>query len=375
MVIVTRHIPGLAEAIARTESVLDVPYSDITNDLLRSSGATALFVRTTTPVTADLLRGTHLRFVGTASAGFDHLDIAALESNGIRWAAAPGCNAHAVAEYVLYAILRSEPSLSGSWSSTGIRTFMDSCTVGIIGYGNAGRAVARILQSLGLRILLNDPPALAAGLLTEAEQAQHRTLEEIAQNCTIITNHVPLSTRGTYATAFLLGEDFFRRVSPRTAVVHASRGGVVDERALLDAIRTKDLRASVDVWDGEPWFSSSLAHEARWCTPHIAGHSIDAHHAAADMMLRAYGRFLGRRFDDVTAPPPGPLRRHPSSFDTIDELRESLAAAFDAERLQSGMRAIADVTDAERRAHFLPLRMSYTTRREIISTVDAAPCP
>ncbi|MFM8472892.1 MAG: hypothetical protein ACKOBV_05150, partial [Candidatus Kapaibacterium sp.] len=63
MVIVTRHIPGLAEAIARTESVLDVPYSDITTYLLRSSGATALFVRTTTPVTADLLRGTHLRFV------------------------------------------------------------------------------------------------------------------------------------------------------------------------------------------------------------------------------------------------------------------------------------------------------------------------
>jgi erythronate-4-phosphate dehydrogenase len=367
MIVVTQHIPGLAGALSASDSVISVPYPEITNGFLRSCGATALFVRTTTRVDESLLRDTDIRFVGTASAGYDHLDIAYLKTRDIAWTAAPGCNAHAVAEYVLYAILKNEPSLTASGTSSGVAVRDRTPTVGIIGYGNAGRAVAQILAPLGFPLLLNDPPAMAEGRFNADERCRHRTLEEVAAECDIITNHVPLTASGLHPTLALLAEDFFARMKPSAVFVHASRGGVVSEQHLLRAIREQDLRAAVDVWEHEPAYSRELAEATTVCTPHIAGHSMDAHYVAANMMLRSYESYVGHRSDRVIEAPAGPVTRHVSQFTTIDELRTALGSALDAERLRTEMLSLGDVSAEERRRHFLRLRLSYTSRREIIT--------
>jgi erythronate-4-phosphate dehydrogenase len=391
MIVVVNHIPGLGDALREFDDVTEVPYDAISNEYLRAVQCTALFVRSTTRVDAALLSGTDVRFVGTASSGYDHLDTSYLQKQGIAWRAAAGCNAHAVAEYVLYAICDyllhgshqalpvivandtiAENNYNNSSNNTGALNTssplrLNRLRLGIIGYGHVGRAVARIVKDTGMQVLINDPPALQAGLLTQEEASRHCSTAQISSQCDIVSNHVPLSFEGEHATAHLLSNNFFNELRSPAAFIHASRGGVCNEHDLLECIASKNTSAYVDVWQGEPVFSPALASRVRVCTPHIAGHSMDAHYVAANMMLRAYESFAGVVSAAIIKAPPGPALRSVSSFSDLQTLHQELGAALNIGYLCNELRSYAPLPDNERRRSFLQLRMNYTSRREIIS--------
>lgn len=367
MIVVANHIPDLARALGTRYDVVNVPHSDITNAFLRSCGCTALFVRTTTRVTPELLHGTPVQFVGTASAGYDHLDVDYLQKNAIQWTAAPGCNAHAVGEYVLSCVLKSGIHGSTSGILAEPTTAGTVPKVGIVGYGHTGRAAEKLLRKLGYDVVIHDPPALEAGLLSREESMHHRSLIELVSTCSVITNHVPLTSIGANATAHLFDAAIFEAMLPGTAFIHASRGGVVDESALLHAIRNKNIQACIDVWDNEPEYSVALSRASIISTPHIAGHSMDAHYVASAMMLRAYEAFRGGVPEDEIRVPIGPLRRSIREFTSLQLLSEALENVIDSDSLTRELQKVETTDPKECGKHFLRLRMSYTTRREILS--------
>lgn len=231
----------------------------------------ALLVRTVSQVTKDSLPNIgSIRWVGTASAGHDHIDIPYLASQGVAVGSAAGCNARAVAEYVLtmaiYVAQRRGWRLVGS-------------SIGIVGTGFVGSTVANLARHLGLNVVTYDPP--------RAERDPKfisSTLEQVL-NCDILTLHTPLVRSGPWQTLGWLDRDkLFGR--QRKLLIQASRGGVADESAVLEALREGYLAdAIIDVWTGEPNVNEQLLHVAAVATPHIAGYSNRAKRLATQMAI------------------------------------------------------------------------------------------
>lgn len=238
--------------------------NEITNKNIRNFDA--LIIRSTTNVNKKLLENTKIKFVGSAVAGTDHIDIEYLQEQKIEFSSASGCNARSVAEYVLtaiYAFCKKNNAANYPISPKGL-------CVGIIGVGNIGGLVAEILQNLGIKILLNDP------ILEKQGQTGFSPLEKLAENCDIITVHTPLTKSGEFKTEGLLGEDFFAKMKPNALLIQASRGAVCDENSLLQYLSNNyNSRSAVDVWENEPSINFDLAKRCFFRTPHIAGHSFD----------------------------------------------------------------------------------------------------
>ena len=212
-----------------------------------------LLVRSTVKVNEKLLGGTKIKFVGSPIIGTDHIDIEYLNARNIAFSSAAGCNSRSVAEYVLTAIY--------AFCETAVPEPVegkDLC-VGIIGVGNIGGKLAEILQNLGIKTLLNDPP-----------RSFNTPLDEIAEKCDIITVHTPLTKSGKHKTEGLLNEVFFVKMKPNALLIQASRGKICDERALVN-VKNK----IIDVWANEPSINWDLAQNCLFSTPHIAGHSFD----------------------------------------------------------------------------------------------------
>ncbi len=223
--------------------------------------ADALLVRTVTRVDAALLAAApHVRVVGSATAGYDHVDPDACSAAGVRFAYAPGCNAGAVGDYVAAV---AGPARRGLAS------------IAVVGCGHAGGAAERRLRALGWRTVPYDPP-----------RGLPATWDEVLA-CDAVTFHVPLTRGGTYGTHGLVDEAVFRRARWQM-LIQAARGGVVDEPALKAWIR-RGGRAHVDVWVGEPDADPELIALAHTATPHIAGYSVQAKRRATEMVLQAMG--------------------------------------------------------------------------------------
>ncbi len=252
-------IPFLKEAVRTGWPEVELrQFSPDEIDRLAVRDADVLVVRTRTRVDADLLEGSRVRLVCTATIGYDHIDTEWCEAHGIAWTACPGCNAQAVCDYieeVLEETFRHSP--------IAIRP-----TIGIVGVGHVGSLVARMAERRGLHVLLNDPPR-GIGV----------SLDEIAQNCDIITFHVPLSDD----THYLCNADFLRRCKPGALIINAARGGVVDEEALLRSGHPYVL----DTWEGEPHISAEVLACARLASMHIAGYSLQGKRNATQMCLTA----------------------------------------------------------------------------------------
>lgn len=280
---IDQNIPHLADALANCGRVVQFDGRTLTNEHLLREQCTILFVRSITKVNPALLQNTSIRFVGTATAGTDHIDIDYLNSSGIRFVSAPGSNANAVAEYVLFAMLewakRMNYSLKGK-------------SVGIIGYGNVGKLVAKYCNRLGMKILVNDPPLYDNGFQFP-EWTTYLPIEDLCSQADIVTNHVPLEVNGNYPTTELLGIRELDKVKPGSLIVHASRGGVIDERALIETTERKQLVLAIDVWNKEPFIDYQLAMMAIIATPHIAGYSWNAKCNGTLMMARQFEEFSG----------------------------------------------------------------------------------
>lgn len=227
------------------------------------AAADALLVRSVTRVDANLLEGTPVRFVGTATIGTDHVDQPYLASRGIGFSSAPGCNANSVGEYVASALtwLEAEKGFS-----------LEGKTLGIIGYGHVGRRVEAKAMGLGLAVLRNDPPLEASG---GAPGISFAPLARLLAECDILSLHVPLVAGGPHPTAGLAGEDFFARLARPAVLLNTCRGEVIDEAALRRAHAGGRVRHMVlDVFAGEPRPDPATCALADLITPHIAGYSL-----------------------------------------------------------------------------------------------------
>lgn len=344
------------EAFGTLGEVVRLPDDRMTRENLRQ--ATALIVRSRTHVDESLLRGTPVAFVGTATAGFDHLDTAFLDSAGIAWAAAPGCNANSVSEYVVAALLclahRCGIELAGR-------------TIGVIGVGQVGSRVAAKAEGLGLRVLRNDPPLqLATG------EPAYLPLDRMLQEADVVSLHVPLTREGPFATFHLANCVFFSRMRPGGLFINTARGEVTDPDALLLALESGAVRRAVlDVWENEPAISEALLNRVELATPHIAGYSFDGRLNGTQAVYRAACRFFEAPVSWTPVPdslPPGGTREVDARGQSDEEvLHQLVRSVYDLEADDRALRGDTDGWSAptETRAErFTRLRATYPERRE-----------
>ena len=268
LVIIDKDIPFLEDVFPSDIEVLYLPPEEITPTTVRQ--ADALFVRTRTRINKELLHGSNVRFVATATIGFDHIDQTYCREAGVHWVSCPGCNAQAVCDYVEEAISSIKPQTS-------------SLTIGIVGYGHVGKLVAQMALNKGYRVLLSDPP-LGIG----------SPLKEIAPLCDVLTFHTPLTYHGEHATHHLCNADILRLCKPNALIINAARGGVIDEHALYNQLSTDNCQLStvIDCWENEPLINQQLLQRTNLASFHIAGYSIEGKMRASEMCLNAFCKFF-----------------------------------------------------------------------------------
>lgn len=289
-VIVDDKIPFIREAIGQiADNVIYVPGREFTAQLVKD--ADALVIRTRTCCNRQLLEGSKVRFIATATIGFDHIDTDYCRQAGIAWANAPGCNAASVGQYMQSALLLLQ-------RQKGME--LKKLTLGIVGAGNVGSCVANVARELGMRVLLNDLPR------QEREGAEgFCSLETLARECDLISFHVPLHREGKYKTFHLADQAFFQTLKRRPVIINTSRGEVIETQALLQALDGKVISdAIIDVWENEPDIDLNLLHKVFIGTPHIAGYSADGKANATRMALDALCRFFGIQASYHIVPPP-----------------------------------------------------------------------
>jgi len=360
--VIDADIPFAGVMFAGRAEVRAIPGSRITPDEVR--GADVLIVRSVTKVTERLLGDHRPRFVGTATIGTDHLDLPFLESRGIPFANAPGCNSVSVAEYLVAALLEV----------AGRRRFLlEGKSLGVVGDGNVGSRVAARAAALGMNVLLNDPPRAERG-----EGGPYRPLEEVLA-ADIVTLHVPLTRGGRHATYHLLDGKKFAAMKRGAILINTSRGAVVDTAALKSAIGEKRIAAAVlDVWEGEPAIDTGAVGLGEICTPHIAGYSADGKARGAVMIYREVCRVMGWRPEwsaDGLLPPPEHPRLDPPAADPEEFLRSVVRACYPIMRDDAALRKISALPSGEREAWFSGLRDNYPLRREFAATTVGVPSP
>ena len=354
--VVDENIPFAREAFSHLGSVTLLPGRAITREAIRK--ADALIVRSVTNVDAALLADTNVQFVGTATTGVEHIDPEYLAARNTAFAAALGCNANAVAEYVLTALLVTAHAKGLS---------LRGKTLGIIGAGRIGSIVAAKAPALGMQTLLHDPPlARATG------EQRYRPLAETLQ-ADVITLHVPLTYDGPDPTFHLIGADELAHMTPSTILMNTARGEVVDNTALLETVTKGTIGGAVlDVWEREPAIDWDLLDLVTLGTPHIAGYSSDGKINGTVMVYRACCRFLGIEPvwappDPLAAPAPGSLPH--LAFDATGKDFQTLAhdiltTLYDLPADHARMRDMLDIPEPLRPQAFDRLRKDYPYRRE-----------
>lgn len=308
--------------------------------------ADALIVRTRTLCNRALLEDSNVSFIATATIGFDHLDTEYLKRKHITWTNCPGCNAGSVGQYIrsCLILLEREKEIDLSTSS-----------IGLIGYGNVGKAVAEAIAPLGIRILVNDPPLEMSGEAVNLPEGRFHTLQELQQECRILSFHTPLIQQGSHPTFHLADKAFLEKIPSDTVIINTSRGEVVDNEALLEMLVSGHINtAIIDTWEHEPDILPELLEQVYIGTPHIAGYSTDGKANATRMALEAFFRHF-----HISCPVTLSLPELPDAA--------SLLTLSTKERHLALYNPLKD-TCALRNAphHFEELRGNYPLRREFL---------
>ena len=356
-IVVNKNTPLAVEVFSRLGNVTALDTTEVTTRAVRN--ADILVVRSETKVNADLLEGSAVRFVGTVTIGTDHVDLSYLASRGIQFASAPGSNSNSVAEYLAAALLiwsqRTSDSVRGK-------------TIGVVGVGNVGSKVARVARTLGMNVVLNDPP-----LQKETCSAEYRPLDEL-MDVDFITLHVPLTKSGPDATHHLFDEHRIRRMKPGAVLINTSRGPVVESKALGDALSSKHLSASIlDVWENEPAIDVGLLNQVMLGTPHIAGYSLDGKVNALRMVYEQVCRWLNVSAEPVNIPPDLANAEAITIPENVSDdeavLHGIVRQAYDIELDDGMLRQLAAVPKSGRERFFMKLRAEYRIRREFSNRV------
>lgn len=318
--------------------------------------AEVLLVRSVTRVDETLLAGSRVRFVGTCTIGTDHLDLDYLRRAGIAWASAPGCNARGVVDYVLGSLI-SLSELQG--------VDLASRTYGVVGAGQVGGRLVEVLRGMGWPVLVCDPLRQAA----EGSEG-FVDLATILRECDVLSLHTPLTRVGAHPTWHLLGSEALARLRPGAWLINASRGGVVDNSALLEVLADRsDLKVVLDVWEGEPEINVALANRCHIATPHIAGYSMDGKLRGTEQIYQAFCRQQGvAPLTDLADLLPEPWLRAlclDACADPAWALAMMCRAVYDPRRDDADFRRTLGGSSEARRAGFDALRKNYPPRREI----------
>ncbi len=276
-IIVDRDIPQATSAFSRFGDVTLVDGRSVTRAQLLD--ADILLVRSVTRVDAQLLEGTNVRLVGTATSGIDHLDTSYLDQRAIAYFDAAGCNARAVAEYVLAcSFVHGRLAFGGA----------DALQAGIIGYGHVGKIVCTLLEALGVHCIVNDP------VIADASSDERFVEIDEALASDIVTLHVPLTETGDFPTRGLIGRKQLSRIRPEALLINTARGAVIDEEALIawlaDGAQTT---VAIDCWAGEPTVDLALLRLVTIATPHIAGYTSEARLRATTILSRTLAAKIG----------------------------------------------------------------------------------
>ncbi len=277
-IIADKNIPFLEGRLKGAE-LIQLPASEIDANAVKD--ADALIVRTRTRCDANLLQGSKVKIVSSATIGTDHIDIPWCEENGIAVSNAPGCNAPGVALYVWSNLLRNgfDPSKD---------------TLGVIGCGNVGGIVAAWGKKLGAKVIVCDPPRKEQGLT----DYDYLPLEEVLAKSDAITLHTPLTRDGKHPTFHLINKDSLKHIKPGAIFINAARGEVAKTDDLVAAIENGRIRvAIIDTWEGEPNIALRLLELADTATCHIAGYSVEGKQRATRMALEAVAKTLGIEVD------------------------------------------------------------------------------
>ena len=347
-IIVDENMPYAEELFSQLGEVILKPGRTLTADDLVD--VDALMIRSVTKVNAELIsKANKLKFVGTATAGMDHVDQALLQEKGIFFTAAPGCNKVGVAEYVFSVMMVLA-------QQQGFSVF--DKTVGIIGAGQVGSYLEKCLKGMGINVLINDPFKQEEG-----DSRSFTPLAELIERSDIITLHTPITKDGPYPTHHLIDEKVLNGLRSDQILINAARGPVVDNQALKQRLLKNDgFTAALDVFEFEPEVDMELLPLLAFATPHVAGYGLEGKARGTTMIFNSYCEFLNNE-----------LRAHASDLlPTAPVPTMVLDRAWDEATLHNITQLIYDVRkddalfrrEISKPGSFDLMRKNYWDRRE-----------
>lgn len=349
------NIPYVQDAFKDLGHVYPVNGRNLSQQNLQKTDI--LLVRSVTKVNKRLLHNTPIKFVASATAGFNHIDLNYLASNNIGFARAPGSNAISAAEYVFSGICL--------WSKKEKKP-LPELSIGIIGYGNVGSRVKQLCESAGLKCIINDPPLEEKLPKNQFDTLKFSSIEK-ALECDIVTLHTPLTGKNDKHPTFrLLNKKRIDQLKAKTLFINASRGEVVEEPALLNRMNQKnDLTLILDVWENEPKISLEMLKHTLIGTPHIAGYSIDGKVRGTEMIYQATCKFLNKRpiWSAKQVDFKGGDKPH-IDISCISEPQEKVLNAYDLSTDSSDLKKILTENSLADGFYFDSLRKNYPPRRE-----------
>ena len=350
-IIVDDKIPYIKGALEPFGDVIYLPGDKTTAEVVKD--ADALITRTRTNCNAQLLSGSQVKFIATATIGYDHIDTGFCDHAGISWTNAPGCNSKSVEQYIASALMVLAHKRHFS---------LKEKTIGIIGVGNVGSKVARLCEILGMKVLLNDPPRARA----EGNKG-FSGLKEILEKADIITLHVPLNLEGIDRTYHLAGEHFFSLAKQKPIIINSCRGEVTDTNSLKTALKSGQVSGAViDCWENEPKPDSELLALADLGTPHIAGYSRDGKANGTSMSIRALSKFFkfginNWKCSGVEVPPELDIFINGTGKSTQQILAEAILATYDIRKDDQRLRDSLETFEKQRGDY--PVRREFPTFR------------
>lgn len=354
-ILADENIPYIKEAFSRFGELTTAQGRDITTEMVKDKDI--LLVRSVTKVNKELLNNSKVKFVGTATIGTDHIDLEYLKNQEIVFTSAPGSNARSVCEYITVALLNLA-------EKEGFK--LNSKKIGIVGVGNVGTRVKGMIEALGAKVILNDPP--------QADSTKNdifKNIEEI-KDCDIITFHVPLTKTGKYPTFNLADSKFLESIKQGTYILNSSRGHVINEDALASAIKSGKVKKYIlDVWENEPTIKNESLKEAFISTPHIAGYSFNGKVNGCKMLFDALANFLKvkEQFDILLPPPPVPeMIFDNNQIDIQTALLEITSKVYDINKDSNKLKATLETKQENKAKEFDLLRKNYPIRREFHNT-------
>jgi erythronate-4-phosphate dehydrogenase len=342
-------IPFLKGVLEPYAEIIYKPGKEISTASIKD--ADALLIRTRTKCTESLLKGTKIKFIGTATIGFDHIDTRYCERNKIRWTNAPGCNSSSVQQYITAALLKL---------ARDHKYDLQDKTIGIVGVGNVGAKVEKIARLLGMNVILNDPPrARMEGT------NKFVLLDTILAESDIVTIHVPLNIVGEDKTWHLFNEKNFKKMKRGAWFINSSRGEVTDTSELKKNLVSEKLGGAIlDVWENEPEIDTELMERAFIATPHIAGYSTDGKANGTAMVVNSICSFFNLPLknwypEKVPLPSDTGININCKGKSDHDILREAVFYSYNIE--DDDIKLRFSPSDFEKQRGDYPLRREFPT--------------